>query len=130
MSQLRFTNSDLDMSALNDDARNLLRGVLSWQLGAEYIIPIAHLSVRAGYAVEPSPYKGDPSNYNTNTLSGGLGILLGKSLLIEGAIRHSTYHTSHQLYNDFTPEGTQISSNITDDAVKRDDISVTISYRY
>jgi hypothetical protein len=130
MSQLRFTNSDLDMSALNDDARNLLRSVLSWQLGAEYAIPGTGINLRAGYADEPSSYKGDPSSFDTKSISGGLGVLLGKSLLIEGAWRHSTYHTNHSIYNDYTLDGKQISSSITDDAVHRDDISVTFNYRY
>ena len=130
MSQLQFTNSDLDMSALNQMARDSLRKVLSWQLGAEYVIPIAGLSVRAGYSMEPSPYKGDPSSYDTKAISAGVGLLLSKSVLLEGSYRHTTYHTSHSVYNDVNIDGSPASANVTDDAVKRDDVAVTFNYRF
>ena len=130
MSQLQFTNSDVDMSALNQMAHDSLRKVLSWQLGAEYVIPIAGVSVRAGYSMEPSPYKSDPTAYNTKAISGGLGILLSKSILLEASIRHTTYHTNHSLYNDVNINGSPASANITDDAIQRDDIAVTFNYRF
>ncbi|GEM_PF-2365960 len=130
LSQLRFNNSSFDMTHENDLARDSLRGVLSWNLGAEYVFPLLGLSVRAGYGVEPSPYKNDPSSYNTKTMSAGLGILLSKSILLEGSWRRSSYHTFHTIYNDLTPEGSTISAGISDDAVNRDDVAVTFNYRF
>jgi hypothetical protein len=130
MTQLRFTNITSDMNFLNDDARNLLRPVLSLQAGAEYVLPFLGLSVRAGYSDEPSPYKGDPSTYDTKAISGGLGMLLSKSILLEATLRHMTYHTNHAIYNDFSLDGSAASANIDDDAVTRDDVSVTFQYRW
>ncbi len=130
MSQLRFSNGTADMSALNDTIRADLGSVLSYQLGAEYVFPLIGVSLRAGYSYEPSPYKGDPSNYGISAISGGLGIKLSKAIDLEASLRHATYHTNHAIYNDLTPSGTAASANITDDAISRNDVSVTFSYRY
>ena len=130
MSQLQFSNSSVDMSAMNTEARDSLRGVLSYQLGAEYTFPLLGLSLRAGYSFEPSPYKNDPANYGVSAISGGLGFDLSKSVSLEAALRHAMYHTNHAIYNDLTPQGTPVSANIYDDSITRDDISVTFSYRY
>jgi hypothetical protein len=130
MSQIRFHSIPASMEFLNDDARDLLRPVLALNFGGEYIIPMTGFSVRAGYGMEPSPYKNDPSTYDTKTISGGLSILLSPSVLLEGSLRHLTYHTSHNLYNDATLQGKNAAANIDDDAVKRDDVSLTFKYRF
>ncbi len=126
MASLAFTNTEFDMSALNSYASDSLRGVLSYQLGAEY--KFLGISLRAGYSFEASPYKGDPTNYGITAISGGLGFALTKYVDLEAAIRYSTYHTNHAIYLG-DPGGTP-GANITDDAVSRDDMSLTFSYRY
>ncbi len=130
MADLEITNSTFDASESNQMASDSLRGVFSYQLGAEYTIPVIGLSLRAGYGFEPSPYKSDPTNYGITAISGGLGIALSKFVDLEAAIRISTYHTNHAIYNDYTPSGQFVSANVTDDAVSRDDMSLTFSYRY
>jgi hypothetical protein len=130
MAQLQFTNSTVDMSSENSFASDSLRGVLSYQIGGEYVIPGIGITVRAGYSFEPSPYKGDPTNYGITAISGGLGFALTKYVDLEAAIRLSTYHTFHTLYNDVTPDNTPVSASVNDDAVSRDDISLTLNYRY
>ncbi len=130
MSQTRFSNSDVDLSNLNDDARKNLRGVLSWQIGAEYIIPFAGIALRAGYGVEPSSYKNDPSTYDTKTLSFGAGVLLSKSFVIEAGYQRVTYTTDHLLYSDLDVAGNPVSAAINVDAVKRDQVSVGFGYRF
>ncbi len=130
MTQIRFENADVPVDDLNQSARTLLRSVLSIHVGGEYVIPVIGLSLRAGFAIEPSPFAGDPSTFDTKTLSGGLGLLLSKSVLLEASIRHTTYHTLHTIYNDFTLSGTPVSANVDDDAVKRDDIAVSFNYRF
>jgi hypothetical protein len=131
MSDLQFTNSTFDMSALNTYASDSLRGVLSWSLGAEYKFPSIGLAIRAGYSFESSPYVGDPSNFGISAFSAGLGIPLGHHWDLDLAWRHETYTTNHSIYNDYAPDGTTyLSSNINSDAVSRDDISLTLNYRY
>ncbi len=130
MADLEITNSTFDASAENQAASDSLRGVFSYQLGAEYTIPVIGISLRAGYSFEPSPYKSDPTNYGVTAISGGLGFALSKFVDLEAAIRISTYHTNHAIYNDYTPSGQFVTANVNDDAVSRDDMSLTFSYRY
>jgi hypothetical protein len=130
MRQIRFGNSEFDLSDLNNDARESLRGVFSWHLGAEYVIAPIGASLRAGYGVEPSSYLGDPTDYNTKTLSAGLGVLLAKSILLEASYRHIGYYTNHAIYNDQTVAGGAASANIDKDAVSRTDIAIGIDYRF
>jgi hypothetical protein len=130
MSQLRFSDSPVDLSSLNNDARKNLRGVLAWQVGAEYVVPIAGLALRAGYGIEPSSYKNDPSAYDAKTLSFGASILMSKSFVLEAAYRHISYTTDHLLYNDVTVQGDPASAAINSDLVKRSEVSLGFGYRF
>ena len=130
MTQLRFNNGSSELDVLNQDAQDMLRPILSLHFGGEYVIPIIGLSVRAGFGLEPSPYKGDPSSFDTKTISGGLGLLLSKSVLLEAGIQHTTYHTLHTIYDDLTVENTPVNATVNDDAVTRNDMTVTLNYRF
>jgi hypothetical protein len=133
LSQLQFNNSSFvagEEANLNQMASDSLRAVLSWQLGAEYKIPGIGIAIRAGYADQPSPYKGDASSYDTKTISAGLGIPIGKRFAIEAVYRHSSYNTIHSIYNDLTPDGTAASANITSDAVTQSDFAMTFQYKF
>jgi hypothetical protein len=130
LSDLQFENSSVDMTAENQMASDSLRAVLSWQLGVEYKIPGIGIALRAGFADQPSPYKNDPSSYDTKIISAGLGIPIGKRFAIEAVYRHSSYNTIHPIYNDLTPDGTPASANITSDAVDINDVAMTFQYRF
>ena len=111
-------------------ASDSLRSVLSWQLGAEYKIPVIGIAIRAGYAYQPSPYKGDATSYDTKIFSAGLGIPVGKRFEIEAVYRHSSYNTIHSIYNDLTPDVTAATANITSDAVTQSDFAMTFQYKF
>ena len=130
MSQLRFTNSDVDISDLNDRVRDELGQVISWKVGAEYVFVPAGLMIRGGFGIEPSAYKADPSEYDTKSWSAGLGVLLSKSAILEFAYKHSSGVTDHGIYNDFTPNGNSISANIDRDEITRQEFSVSFGYRF
>ena len=129
-SQTRFSNGDVDLSSLNDDARQTLRSVLAWNIGVEYVVPAVGLGLRAGYGIEPAPYKNDPKSYDQKQLSFGASILLSKSLLLEGSYRHITYTTDHQLYSDVTVQGIAAGAFVTNDQVKRDEVTLGFGYRF
>lgn len=130
MSQVRFTNADVDVSDLNDRARQLLGGTLAMKFGAEYVIAPIGVAIRGGYSIEPSAYKDDPPEYDTKSWSAGAGVLLSKSAMLEFAYRNSTSVTDHSIYNDQTPEGQQVSANIDRDELKRQEVLVNFIYRF
>jgi hypothetical protein len=131
LSQLRYSNADVDLSDLNDAARQNLKAVLNWKLGAEYVIKPFGLILRAGYAMNPSPYKGDPSEFNTKNISGGLGILLSKSAIAEITYRRTSYRTDHLLYSDQSvATGANVSAIIPIDDVVQNQVLVSFSLRF
>ena len=130
-SQLRYSNADVDLSDLNDAARQNLKAVLNWKLGAEYVIKPIGLILRGGYAMNPSPYKGDPSEFNTKNISGGLGILLSKSAIAEITYRRTSYRTDHLLYSDQSiTTGANVSAIIPTDDVVQNQVLVSFSLRF
>jgi len=130
-SQLRFSNADVDLSDLNDSARANFKAVLNWKLGAEYVIKPIGLILRAGYAMNPSPYKGDPSNFNTTNISGGLGILLSSSAIAEITYRRTSYRTDHLIYSDQSiTTSTIVSATIPTDDVVQNQVLLSFSLRF
>jgi hypothetical protein len=130
MSQLRYQHYAVDLGDLNDQARALLGSVFSWRVGGEYIIAPAKLSLRAGYRVDPSPYKSDGPEYDTKTISGGLGIVIGASSILEFSYQYQTYRTDHTIYNDITVQGKQATAIINQDDVARHLVSVSFAFRF
>jgi long-subunit fatty acid transport protein len=130
MSQVRFSNSDVDISDLNDRAREELGQVLTWKIGAEYVFAPAGLMVRGGYSVEPSAYKDDSPEFDTKSWSAGIGILLSKSAILEFAYRNSSSVTDHTIYNDVTPDGTVAQAVIDRDELTRHEVSVNFGFRF
>lgn len=130
MSQLRYKNYAVDLGDLNDKIREELGSVLSWRIGGEYIFAPAKLSLRAGYRVDPSPYKLDPSEYDKKTFSGGIGIVIGKSTLLEFSYQNQSYTTDHSIYNDLTVEGQAASANIDKDVVSRNIFTFSVGFRF
>ena len=130
MSQLRYKNYAVDLGDLNDKIREELGSVLSWRIGGEYIFAPAKLSLRAGYRVDPSPYKLDPSEYDKKTFSGGIGIVIGKSTLLEFSYQNQSYTTDHSIYNDLTVEGQAASANIDQDIVSRNIFTFSVGFRF
>lgn len=135
-SQMDFSGDVVDLSDLNDASRDQLHGVLNLNLGAEYLIKPIGVLIRGGYSIQPSPYKGDPSEYGTKSFSVGLGILLSQSAMLEVSYRNSAYRTSHTIYNDYTvddgtPTGSKpASAVINQDDIKTDEVSIGFSFRF
>lgn len=130
MSQLRYKNYAFDVSDLNDRIREELGSVLSWRVGGEYIFAPAKLSVRAGYRVDPSGYKLDPSEYDKKTISGGIGIVVGKSTLLELSYQNQRYTTAHSIYNDLTVEGQAANANIDRDSISITIVTFSLGFRF
>jgi hypothetical protein len=135
-SQLDFSSDVTDVSDLKDASRDQLHGVLNYNLGVEYLIKPIGVLIRGGYSMQPSPYKGDPAEYGTKSFSGGLGILLSQSAMLEISYRNSSYRTSHTLYNDYTVnDGTAngskpVSAIIDQDNVTTDQVALGFSFRF
>jgi hypothetical protein len=118
-SQLSY-NDNPDMEALNDSLAMVYRDVVNLRAGAEYQIPSAGLSLRAGLFSSPLPYnkayiKDDRSGYTL-----GFGWLVERILMLEGAYVHGSLHRVYTGPNGVTAEA--------HDTYKT--FYFTLSYRY
>lgn len=75
-------------SDLNRDIQNSLRSVLNYNLGAEYTFPFIDMRLRAGYFIQKSAYKDDPTEYDRKFVTFGLGYLIDGELSFDVAYIH------------------------------------------
>lgn len=85
--QMKFGSGlDKTLTSLNNkDIKYLFRSVLNLNFGAEYTIPVVGLRLRSGYMLYPSPYKGDPKEFNRKFMTFGIGFLTQETLAIDVA---------------------------------------------
>ncbi len=93
--ELRPTG-DASFSVVNSEIANELNGVSSMRLGGEY--RIGHLSLRAGYRFEQSPYADGNNIGDLNAYSGGIGYNFGGSRL-DFAINRTERDYNLQLFD-------------------------------
>jgi long-subunit fatty acid transport protein len=89
---LEFDNAVPDVLDLNRDIRQIYRPVVNLRGGAELSLGNGP-RVRAGFAYRPSPYEGDPSEYDEKMITGGIGIPLGDTVMLDVAYAHGWYDT-------------------------------------
>jgi long-subunit fatty acid transport protein len=91
-STLEFDNALPEVMALNRDIRQIYRPVVNFRGGAELSLG-GGPRLRAGFAYIRSPYDGDPSSFDQKVITGGIGIPLGSSVMLDAAYAHGWYDT-------------------------------------
>jgi len=129
-SSIRYSDAAADLGDLNTAAQQNLRGVLNWNVGGEFIIKPVGLILRAGYAMDPSPYKGDPSSFNTQMITGGLGILLGPAAIMEFTYRRVSYRTDHLVYGGQNLAGADVTTIVNADDIVQNQALLSFSFRW
>jgi long-subunit fatty acid transport protein len=117
-SQLKFENanglSDLDVNSINQSIKNELKSVVNFNVGAEYTIPVIELRLRAGYLRQPSAYQGDPSSYDRNYVTGGLGYIIDQDVSIDVGYAHGWWSN---YIDNYGTNVSRVNESITDDMV-------------
>jgi len=125
--ELEFARANSDLIAANADFKTLFRGTTNLRAGAEYDIRELGVRVRGGFMYNPSPYQGDSSPYDRKYITGGLGILLGESAMLDLAYAHGWWKTHNFNYGaDYT---VQPVSAIEED-IRTNTFLMTLVYRF
>ncbi len=99
-----------------------LTSVFNVHAGVEVHMPKTTLHLRGGFAYLPSPKKGDPPKNDQKFITGGLGILIAKTVMIDLGFSYGFWEISHFNYgNNPHSETTEKISTST--------LMTTISYR-
>ena len=94
-SQMKFSGGlTPDMVSNNNRIINdNFQAVLNYHLGAELQIPFTEIRVRAGAMYLPSPYEGDPSEFDKIYLNAGAGFIAGDSFSLDVAYSYGFWDT-------------------------------------
>lgn len=119
--QLEFKNANPEVLALNKDIKQLFRATTNLRAGAEYDIQDIGVRVRGGFMYKPSPYKGDPSEYDQKYFTGGLGVMLGETSMLDLAYAHGWWKTFRTNYDQ---------TSLVNESITTNNLILTFSYRF
>jgi hypothetical protein len=124
--QLKFENadglSDADVNSINQSIKDNLKSVINLNVGAEYTIPDVGLRLRAGYLMQPSAYQGDPSSFNHNYITAGIGFLAEEAVGFDLAYAHGWWSDYGDNYS--------VNVSRTNQDIKVDRIILSTTYRF
>lgn len=107
---------------LNQDIKDQLTAVLNYNLGLEYTFPVIGLRLRGGYMAQPSPYRGDPSEYNHQYVTGGIGFLADETIGLDLGVAHGWWKDFGDNYDS------NVSRTYQDVSVNK--VILTATYRF
>lgn len=119
--QMEFRNANPDVLALNRTIKDIFRSTINLRGGAEYDIRTAGVRIRGGFIYNPSPFIGDPSDFDQKYVTAGLGFLLSNDTMIDLSYARGWWKTFRTVYSG--------SPRVTED-VKTNTFNLTFSYRY
>jgi len=119
--ELEFADAPSDLLALNPDFKTQLQGTANLRAGAEYDLRDLGLRLRAGFIFNPSPFKGDPSSFDQKYVTGGLGIQLGESAMLDLGYAHGWWQTYQTNYDP---------SSSVEENIKTNTVLATLVYRF
>jgi long-subunit fatty acid transport protein len=119
--QLEFSDAPSDLIALNKEMKTLFRPTTNLRGGAELNISGLGLRLRGGFIYNPSPFEGDPSSYDHKSITGGLGILLGETTMLDFGYAYGWWQTYRVNYD---------GPSRVDEDIKTNTFMATFSYRF
>ncbi len=118
---MEFANANSDLVGMNKEIASLFRSTWEFRFGGEYDIAGSGFRLRAGYGLRPSPYKGDPSEYDRKIISAGAGMLLGGSVMLDLAYTHTAWKNYRSNYD---------ATSRVDEDLTWNTFLATLSYRF
>ena len=122
--ELEFVRANPDVMAQNNEIRKIFRETANLRGGIEYDLFGLGVRLRGGFIYNPSPYLGDPKSYDRKTITGGLGIMLAATTMLDVTYARGWYETFR--YNYIQGD---ISSR-TDEQITTNTFLLTFSYRF
>jgi hypothetical protein len=101
--------------------KKIFRPTGDYRAGAEYELGGTGFRLRGGFIYKTSPYEGDPSSFDQKYITGGIGIPLSGSSMIDVAYARGWWETFRLNYDNTSKTSEQITTNT---------ILATFSYRF
>ncbi len=116
-----------DESRINREINDLFDSVVKYNIGAEVKIPDSKICLRAGFFSNPSPYKGDPSEFDKKYFTLGFGIGSQGPISLDFAYVRGWWKTYEDNYNyeeDYNFYASRVFQDIT-----TSNMILTVTYR-
>ncbi|MBI2618485.1 MAG: outer membrane protein transport protein [Ignavibacteriales bacterium] len=123
--EMKFDTPNADLESENRLIQTLYRPTVNLRGGAEVTLWEYGVKLRGGIALNPSPYEGDPPEFNQFYYTAGAGLQLDKDVWLNAGYALGNWKTFRDNYfgGSFPPSRT--SENITTNSV-----NVTLSVRF
>ncbi len=119
--QLEFADAPASLIALNKTIKKIFRPTAMLRGGLEYNVAAIGLRLRGGFIYSPSPFDGDPSSFDQKSVTGGLGLLLSESTMLDLGYAHGWWRSYRTNY---------AGPSLVDESVKTNTVVATFSYRF
>lgn len=119
--QTKFDNASSDVMSLNKDFNTTFRGTFNLRGGLEYTVPESGIRIRGGFIYNPSIYKNDPTSYDQKYITGGLGLPVGESTMIDVAYAHGWWMTYRVNYDE---------TSRVDENMRTNTVVLTLTHRF
>lgn len=122
--QMQFSSGldQLTREQNNNDIKSLFRTVYNLNAGAEVRIPNSGFALRGGFMYKPSPYQGDPSEYDQKYITVGLGYQTPSNIALNLAYSHGWWKNFGDNY------GYNVSRTFQD--VTKDNFVIGVTYNF
>jgi hypothetical protein len=123
--QMQFDSNDPALIQENHFITTNMKGTWNLRGGAEVTFWDLGLRLRGGYNWSPSPYVGDPAQYDQQYMTAGIGYDLDNNVTLNGAYAYGWWSTFRNVYS------TDVQSfSTSNENVKSSNIVVGLSYRF
>lgn len=119
---MKFVTSRSELLAENRLIKNIYRPTMNLRAGAELTLWELGLKLRGGVQYRPSPYEGDPREFDQQHYSAGAGFRLEENVWLDAGYSFGTWKT----FRDNYAIGSFVSR--TDERVKTHHAIVTLSF--
>jgi long-subunit fatty acid transport protein len=119
--QLEFRDADPEVMRENQFIKDVLVATTNLRGGVEYIIPTLDLALRAGYFIQPSAFRDDPSSYDRKYLTLGVGFRVQDMVRFDIAYARGNWDT-HRIHYSGGPR--------IEESIAQNSLIFTIGYTF
>lgn len=110
-----------DLQSENNYIRENFRATLEYRFGGEFYLRNMNAYLRGGYALVPSPLKDVSSDYDKKYISGGIGFVLDRFVMLDVTYQHGSWKQESE--DALTP-------GITEEDISTNKVLVGLKYRF
>jgi len=124
--QMEFTTNHVDLAEENRVIRSSFRSTTGLRGGAEVTLFDLGLRLRGGIVYNPSPYKGDPTDFDQKYYTAGVGASVDENVSLNASIAFGSWKTFRDNYYVY---GLDAPSR-TSESVGTSLVNITLTYRF